>query len=50
MPSAKASTRSPTSGVPLPEIELAWQNLARRRIYSVPRVMLTPAQLEALGL
>jgi hypothetical protein len=38
------------AGVPLPEIELAWQNLARRRIYSVPRVMLTPAQLEALGL
>ena len=38
------------AGVPLPSIELAWQNLARRRMYSVPRVMLTPAQLEALGL
>lgn len=38
------------AGVPLPEIELAWQNLARRRIYSVPRITLTPAQLEALGL
>jgi hypothetical protein len=36
--------------VPLPEIERAWQNLARRRIYSVPRIRLTPAQLEALGL
>ena len=36
--------------VPLPEIELAWQNLARRRIYSVPGISLTPAQLEALGL
>ncbi len=38
------------AGVPLPAIELAWQNLVRRRIYSVPRVTLTPAQLEALGL
>ena len=36
--------------VPLPEIERAWQNLARRRLYSVPHIMLTPAQLEALGL
>jgi hypothetical protein len=36
--------------VPLPEIERAWQNLARRRIYSVPRVALTPAQIDALGL
>ena len=38
------------AGVPLPEIELAWQNLARRRIYSFPRITLTPAQLEVLGL
>jgi hypothetical protein len=38
------------AGVSLPEIERAWQNLARRRLYSVPRIMLTPAQLEALGL
>jgi hypothetical protein len=38
------------AGVPLPQIELAWQHLARRRIYSVPRVALTPAQLEVLGL
>ena len=37
-------------GVPLPEIERAWQHLAKRRIYSVPRITLTPAQLEALGL
>jgi hypothetical protein len=36
--------------VPLPEIERAWQNLAKRRIYSVPRVSLTRAQIEALGL
>ena len=36
--------------VPLPEIERAWQNLARRRIYSVPRVALTPAQIDVLGL
>jgi len=38
------------AAVPVQEIERAWQNLARRRIYSVPRVTLTPAQLEALGL
>lgn len=38
------------AGVLLPEIERAWQNLAKRRIYSVPRVSLTRAQLEALGL
>lgn len=38
------------AGVPLPEIERAWQNLAKRRIYSVPRVSLTRAQIEALGL
>ncbi|HSE03885.1 MAG TPA: hypothetical protein VLK35_06985 [Methylomirabilota bacterium] len=38
------------AGVPLPEIERAWQNLAKRRIHSVSRVALTPAQLEALGL
>ena len=36
--------------VPLPEIERAWQNLARRRIHSVPRVALTPTQIDALGL
>jgi hypothetical protein len=36
--------------VPLPEIERAWQHLARRRIYSVPGVALTPGQLDALGL
>ena len=36
--------------VPLSEIERAWQYLSRRRIYSVPRIALTPAQLEALGL
>jgi hypothetical protein len=36
--------------VPLPEIERAWQNLAKRRIYSVPQVALTQVQIEALGL
>jgi hypothetical protein len=38
------------AGVPLPEIERAWQSLAKRRIHSVPRITLTPAQLDALGL
>ena len=38
------------AGVSLPEIERAWQNLMKRRIYSVPRVSLTRAQIEALGL
>lgn len=36
--------------VPLPEIERAGENLARRRIYSVPSVALTQAQIDALGL
>ena len=36
------------AGVSLPEIERAWQNLMKRRIYSVPRVSLTRAQIEAL--
>ena len=35
--------------VPIPEIEQAWQNLAKRRIYSVPQVALKQAQIEALG-
>jgi hypothetical protein len=38
------------AGVPIPEIERTWQALARRRVHSVPRIALTPAQLEALGL
>ena len=38
------------AGVPIPEIERTWQALAKRRIHSVPRIALTPAQLEALGL
>jgi hypothetical protein len=36
--------------VPTPEIERAWRALATRRVHSIPRVGLTPAQLEALGL
>jgi hypothetical protein len=36
--------------VSLPEIEKAWQNLAKRRIHSVQGVALTPVQLDALGL
>ena len=38
------------AGVPIPEIERTWQALARRRVHSVPRIALTPAQLEVLGL
>jgi len=38
------------TGVPIPEIERTWQALAGRRVHSVPRIALTPAQLEALGL
>lgn len=36
--------------VPIPVIERAWRTLAERRVHSIPRVFLTPAQLEALGL
>jgi hypothetical protein len=35
--------------VPIPEIERTWRTLARRRVHSIPRVRLTPAQIEALG-
>ena len=38
------------AGVPIPEIERTWRTLARRRVHSIPRIALTPAQLEALGL
>jgi len=54
MLSAKASTRSPIScdwrAYPFRRSNGPWQNLAKRRIYSVPRVALTPAQIDALGL
>ena len=36
------------AGVPIPEIERTWQALAKRPVHSVPRIALTPAQLEAL--
>ena len=36
--------------VPTPEIERAWRALAMRRVHSIARVGLTPAQIEALGL
>ena len=36
--------------VPTPDIERAWRALATRRIHSIPRVGLTPAETEALGL
>jgi hypothetical protein len=36
--------------VPTSEIERAWRALATRRVHSIPRVGLTPAQIEALGL
>ena len=38
------------AGVPIPDIERAWQTLVRRRVHSIARIALTPAQLEALGL
>ena len=38
------------AGVPPLEIERVWLRLARRRIYSVPRITRTPVQLDALGL
>jgi hypothetical protein len=36
--------------VPTPDIERAWRALATRRVHSIPRVGLTLAQLEPLGL
>jgi hypothetical protein len=36
--------------VPTPEIERAWRALATRRVHSIPRVGLTPAELQALWL
>jgi len=38
------------AGVPIPEIELVWQSLAKRRSHSIARVALTDAQIDALGL
>jgi hypothetical protein len=36
--------------VPTLEIQRAWRTLATRRVHSIPRVGLTPAESEALGL
>jgi hypothetical protein len=36
--------------VSTPEIERAWRVFATRRVHSIPRVGLTPAEIEALGL
>ena len=36
--------------VPVLEIERAWRMLAQRQVCSIPRVALTPAQLEVFGL
>ena len=36
--------------VPTPEIERAWRTLATRRVHSIPRVGLTPAEIQALRL
>jgi hypothetical protein len=36
--------------VPTPDIERAWRALATRRVHSIPRVGLTPAETEARGL
>jgi len=38
------------AGIQISEIERTWQALARRRVHSIPRIALTAAQLEALGL
>ena len=32
--------------VPTPDIERAWRTLATRRVHSIPRVGLTPAEIE----
>ncbi len=37
------------AGVAIPAIERAWETLARRRFHAIPRVVLTPARIEALG-
>jgi hypothetical protein len=36
--------------VPTLEIERAWRTLAKRRVHSIPRVRLNPAEVETLGL
>jgi len=36
--------------VPTPDLERAWRTLAARRVLSIPRVALTPAEIEALAL
>ena len=36
--------------VPTLEIERAWRTPARRRVHSIPRVGLTAAEVESLGL
>ncbi|MEX2220721.1 MAG: hypothetical protein WEG40_02890 [Candidatus Rokuibacteriota bacterium] len=36
--------------VPTPDIERAWRTLATRRVHSIPRVGLAPAEIDALGL
>jgi hypothetical protein len=36
--------------VSTPEIERAWRTLAKRRVHSIARVGLTPAEVETLGL
>lgn len=47
----RASERSSgRPSVPTPDIERARRVLATRRVHSIPRVGLTPTQIEALGL
>jgi hypothetical protein len=36
--------------VAISEIERAWQTLVTRRVHSIPRVGLTPAEIDALRL
>jgi hypothetical protein len=36
--------------IPIPEIERTWRTVVKRRFHAIPRVTLTSARLEDLGL
>ncbi|HKW90898.1 MAG TPA: hypothetical protein VJX92_03300 [Methylomirabilota bacterium] len=36
--------------IPIPEIERTWRTVTKRRFHAIPRVTLTSARLEELGL
>lgn len=38
------------AGVPIVEIERAWETLVKRRFHAIPRVGLTATRIEELGL